>query len=104
MIVNEEMVKEALKEVYDPELGLDVVNLGLIYEIRITQGKDVYVKMTLTAPGCPIGDLITTAARERIKQIPGVENVEVELTFDPLWTPDRMSDEAKMMLGFLPPQ
>jgi FeS assembly SUF system protein len=98
-----EKVLEALKMVYDPEIPVNVVDLGLIYDIQVNQQeRSVYVKMTLTAPGCPVGFLVVEQAKEAIRaMIPSVEKVEVELTFNPPWTPDRMSDEAREILGFI---
>ncbi|ASJ15959.1 ring hydroxylating protein [Thermococcus chitonophagus] len=99
--LTEEMILEKLKEVIDPEIGLDVVNLGLIYELKINPDNTVYIKMTMTTPGCPLTLWILRAVEEKVLEIPGVKDVEVELTFDPPWTPDRMSDEAKRRLGMI---
>ncbi|AMM53286.1 metal-sulfur cluster assembly factor [Pyrococcus kukulkanii] len=99
--LTEDMVLEKLKEVIDPEIGIDVVNLGLIYELRINPDNTVYIKMTMTTPGCPLTLWILRAVEEKVLEIPGVKDVEVELTFDPPWTPDRMSDEAKRRLGMI---
>jgi len=82
-------ITEALRAVLDPELGLSVVELGLVYGIRI-EGGTVRITMTLTAPGCPLGDVMTQWARAAVGRVPGVEDVDVALTFDPPWTPDRM--------------
>lgn len=95
----EEMAWNLLKNVYDPELGLDVVNLGLIYELRVEPPR-AYVRMTLTTPGCPLHDSMGEAVRRALLSLPGVEEAEVELTFDPPWTPARLSPEARRMLGF----
>ncbi|MDK2870137.1 MAG: hypothetical protein PWP39_1372 [Pyrococcus sp.] len=97
--VTEEMILEKLKEVIDPEIGMDAVNLGLIYELRVNPDKTVYIKMTMTTPGCPLTLWLLRAVEEKVLEIPGVKDVEVELTFDPPWTPDRMSEEAKKRLG-----
>ena len=97
MITKEEIL-EALKEVYDPEIPVDIVNLGLIYDVKIEDGK-VKILMTLTAIGCPVGPLIVDMVKLRLLKLEGVNEVEVELTFDPPWTPDRMSEEAKKKLG-----
>ncbi|MFA4647670.1 metal-sulfur cluster assembly factor [Pyrococcus kukulkanii] len=99
--LTEEMILEKLKEVIDPEIGIDVVNLGLIYEVRVNPNNTVYIKMTMTTPGCPLTLWILRAVEEKVLEIPGVKDVEVELTFDPPWTPDRMSDEAKRRLGMI---
>ena len=99
-MVSEKEVWNALKEVKDMELGIDVVNLGLIYKVEVNEGKDVYILMTLTTPGCPLANAIVADVYDKIKSLPGVENVDIDLTFDPPWTPDRLSDEAKRLLGF----
>ena len=85
-----EQVLDALRNVFDPELGMSVVELGLIYGIEIQDGA-VTVTMTLTTPGCPIHESMSTWVREAVMKIPGVEDVTVTLTFDPPWTPDRIS-------------
>ena len=91
-------IKEALREVYDPEIPVNVYDLGLIYEIQIDAGQ-VYVQMTLTAPGCGMGPYIAQNAEWRIAEIEGVEDVEVDMVFDPPWNPDMITDEGKMLLG-----
>ena len=97
--VTKEIVLEKLKEVIDPEIGVDVVNLGLIYELEIRPDRTVYVKMTMTTPGCPLTMWILRAVEDKILEIPGVKDAEIELTFDPPWTPDRISDEYRKRLG-----
>ncbi|NJE04534.1 metal-sulfur cluster assembly factor [Thermococcus sp. MV11] len=97
--LTEDMILEKLKEVIDPEIGIDVVNLGLIYELRINPDNTVYVKMTMTTPGCPMTMWILRAVEDKILEIPGVKDAEIELTFDPPWTPDRISPEYKKRLG-----
>ncbi|HEX5449084.1 MAG TPA: metal-sulfur cluster assembly factor [Gaiellaceae bacterium] len=98
MPTNEEVV-EALRQVEDPELGMDIVELGLFYEAEI-EGADVKVTYSLTSMGCPAGPMIQEDIDRALGEIPGVGNVSSELTFDPPWTPDRMSDDAKFILGF----
>ena len=98
-MVSERQVLDALSSVIDPEIGLNVVELGLIYEVVITSEK-VKIRMTLTAPACPLASLIVQQAREKVESITGVKNVEVELVFNPPWTPERLSEEAKKKLGF----
>ncbi|WP_038057432.1 metal-sulfur cluster assembly factor [Thermus amyloliquefaciens] len=95
----EEQAWNLLRTVYDPELGLDVVNLGLIYELKVDPPR-AYVRMTLTTPGCPLHDSMGDAVRQALSRIPGVEEVEVELTFEPPWTPARLSPEARRLLGW----
>jgi len=97
-MVTKEEILEALKEVYDPEIPVDIVNLGLIYDVNIEDGK-VKILMTLTAIGCPVGPLIVDMVKLRLLKLEEVNEVEVELTFDPPWTPDRMSEDAKKKLG-----
>ena len=96
---SKEEVVEALRQVEDPELGMDIVELGLFYGAEI-EGPNVKVLYTLTSMGCPAGPMIQEDIDRVVQQIPGVERVESELTFDPPWTPDRMSDDAKFILGF----
>lgn len=96
----EEQAWNLLRTVYDPELGLDVVNLGLIYELKVEPPR-AYVRMTLTTPGCPLHDSMGDAVRQALGRLPGVEAVEVELTFEPPWTPERLSQEAKRLLGWV---
>jgi metal-sulfur cluster biosynthetic enzyme len=91
-------VMEALRQVDDPELGINVVDLGLIYEVRI-DGDTVYVQYTLTTMGCPIGPLIEQQIRQVIEPIEGLDKVDAEMVFSPPWTPDKMSEEAKAALG-----
>ncbi len=93
-----EEVMEALKEVVDPELGMNVVELGLIYDVAI-EGETVKVKMTLTVPGCPLAQLITEYVARRLHEMEGVKYTDVELTFDPPWSPEMMSPEAREKLG-----
>jgi metal-sulfur cluster biosynthetic enzyme len=97
-MVTEEVVTEALREVYDPELHYNIVDLGLVYDVD-TKNGDVHILMTLTTPACPIGPMIMAQIQEMVSILPGVTDVDVELTFDPMWSPDLMSDEAKADLG-----
>jgi metal-sulfur cluster biosynthetic enzyme len=92
-------VYEALREVEDPELGMDVVELGLVYDVEVDDSK-VKVIHSLTSMGCPAGPMIQEGMHEAAARVPGVQDVEVELTWDPPWTPERMSDDAKFILGF----
>lgn len=98
-MVTEELVTEALKEVYDPELHYNIVDLGLVYDVNVKNG-DVHVLITLTTPACPLGPMIMAQVQEMVSIMPGVTDVDVELTFDPMWSPELMSDEAKSDLGF----
>jgi metal-sulfur cluster biosynthetic enzyme len=94
-----EEVFEALRTVEDPELGMDIVELGLVYDVEVDDSA-VKVIHSLTSMGCPAGPMIQEGVYDAARSVPGVENVEVELTWDPPWTPDRMSDDAKFILGF----
>ena len=91
-------VMEALKDVFDPEIPVNVVDLGLVYDCKVEDG-DVSVKMTLTFPGCGMGPYIAQQAEWRIAEIDGVEDVNVELVYDPPWTPDMITEDGKKMLG-----
>jgi metal-sulfur cluster biosynthetic enzyme len=93
-----EEVFEALRQVEDPELGMDIVELGLLYDVEV-EGPKVKVIHSLTSMGCPAGPMIQEDIRGRAGEVPGVEDVEIELTWDPPWTPERMSDDAKFILG-----
>jgi metal-sulfur cluster biosynthetic enzyme len=92
-------VTDALREVIDPELGLDFVELGLIYEVTV-DGGSVQVTYTLTSPGCPIGPQVSEQIEEFVMDLDGVEDVQSTMTFTPPWTPDLMSEDAKFALGF----
>ncbi|MBQ12387.1 MAG: aromatic ring hydroxylase [Planctomyces sp.] len=93
-----EAVFETLKTVYDPEIPVNIVDLGLIYDVQVNE-KDVYVQMTLTFPGCGMGPFIAQQAEWAIQDIEGVEEVEIELVFDPPWSPDLISEAARSQLG-----
>ena len=97
--VTEDDVYEALEEVIDPELGLDFVSLGLVYDVEI-KDADVYVTFTLTYPGCPIGPQVSEQMREFVGQLQGIEKVHPKMVFDPPWSPDRMSEEAQVAVGW----
>jgi len=94
-------VLEAIKDVYDPEIPVDVYELGLIYEINIYPVNNIYVLMTLTSPACPSAEAIPAEIENKIKGIDGVNDVKVEVTFDPPYSQDMMSEAAKLELGFL---
>jgi metal-sulfur cluster biosynthetic enzyme len=93
-------VNDALREVIDPELGLDFVELGLIYGVEIDEPGAIKVTFTLTSPGCPIGPQVSEQIEEFVSELDGVQTVASEMTFSPPWTPDRMSEDAKFALGF----
>ena len=96
--VTKEGVIEVLKNVYDPEIPINVVDLGLIYDIQVTEGN-IFVQMTLTAPGCGMGPMIAQQAEWAVSELDGVEEVEVEMTFDPPWSPELISEDGKKLLG-----
>lgn len=91
---------QVLKTIYDPEIPVNVYDLGLVYNIVIEDEGKVKIVMTVTAPNCPIAESLPNQVRREIMQIEGVQDVWVELTFDPPWTPDKMSDEARMILNY----
>ncbi len=91
----------ALKSVYDPEIPVDIYELGLIYKVDLDDDRLLTVDMTLTAPGCPVAGEMPVWVEGAVRGVDGVEEVKVEMTFDPPWTPERMSDEAKLELGWL---
>jgi metal-sulfur cluster biosynthetic enzyme len=92
-------VFDALRVVEDPELGMDIVELGLLYDAEV-DGPKVHVTFTLTSMGCPVGPMIEQQIRETVESMEGVSDVEAELTWDPPWSPEKMSDDAKFILGF----
>ena len=92
-------VVEALRQVEDPELGMDIVELGLLYDVEVENSK-VKVVYSLTSMGCPAGPMIQQNVEEVVRSMPEVSDVETELTWDPPWTPEKMSDDAKFILGF----
>ena len=91
----------ALRQVYDPEIPVNIYDLGLIYDIQADADGQVFIKMTLTAPNCPIADDVVAQVRDAVADVPGVKDVQVDLVFEPEWTTDRMSEEAKLELGML---
>lgn len=98
-MVTENDIVEGLREIYDPELHYNIYDLGLVYDIGIKEDRSVKILMTLTTPMCPIGPMITEQIQEFLGLMPGVTGVDVEFTFDPAWTPEKMTDEARADLG-----
>ncbi len=96
-----EKIVEMIKTIYDPEIPVDIYELGLIYDVFVNDEMDVKVLMTLTSPNCPVAETLPVEVEEKIKTIDEVRGAEVEITFDPTWTQDMMSEEAKLELGFL---
>ena len=99
MAIIREQILEALKSVNDPELQLDIVSLGLVYEVKVENGKDIFVKMSLTTPGCPLVDYFMQNVKAALRGMQGVGEAKVTLTFDPPWKPSMMSEGAKAALG-----
>lgn len=97
----EERIIEVLKTVYDPEIPVDIYNLGLIYRVDVKDNADLEVDMTLTAPNCPAAEFLMEDVRIKLDGIEGLNNVKVNLVFEPEWDKDMMSDEAKLELGFM---
>jgi FeS assembly SUF system protein len=97
----EEEIVKMLKTVYDPEIPVNIYDLGLIYGVDIDSEKNVIITMTLTAPACPAADFIVEDVKMRVESIPGIKNVEVKIVFEPEWHQGLMSEEAKLELGFL---
>ena len=100
MMATVDDVTDALRDVIDPELGLDFVELGLIYDVEIEEPGIVRVTYTLTSPGCPIGPQVSEQIEEFVGDLEGVTDVQPTMTFSPPWTPERMSEDAKFALGF----
>jgi FeS assembly SUF system protein len=94
-------IMNAIKTIYDPEIPVNIYDLGLIYEIDVDDYDNVDIKMTLTAPNCPVADSLPIEVKEKVKEVNGVNNVNLELVFDPPWGPAMMSEEAKLELGYL---
>ena len=97
--VTKEQVLEKLKDVFDPEIPINIVDLGLVYDVDITDDNEVHVLMTLTAPGCGIGPQIAKQAEWAVAELDGLKEVTVDLTFDPPWSPDLLTEEGKLLLG-----
>jgi FeS assembly SUF system protein len=97
----EEAIVAMLKTVYDPEIPVNVYDLGLIYNVNVDEEKNVKIEMTLTAPNCPATDFIVEDIRMKVESIEGLQNVEINLVFSPEWSQDMMSEEAKLELGLL---
>lgn len=92
---------DQIKTIFDPEIPVNIYELGLIYEVNVKENKDVHILMTLTAPACPAAEIIPEEVKQKAKEVEGVQEVEVELTFEPPWDKEMMSEEAKLELGFL---
>jgi metal-sulfur cluster biosynthetic enzyme len=99
-IPTQEQVRDALRQVVDPELGINIVDLGLVYEVDVSEQGVVHIEYTLTTMGCPIGPLIEQQMQSFLEKVPGVSSVEAEMVLRPPWTPEMMSEEAKAALGY----
>lgn len=99
-MLTKQQLLDQLQNVPDPELGISIVELGLVYDVKINKKGDVDVLMTLTTMGCPLFDLIADPIKSELKKLEGVKKINVDLTFDPPWSPDKMSKESKIKLGF----
>lgn len=96
-----EKIVQVLKTIYDPEIPVDIYELGLIYDVFVNEDRDVKILMTLTSPNCPVAETLPVEVEERVKSLNAVKDAMVEITFDPPWTQDLMSEEAKLELGML---
>jgi FeS assembly SUF system protein len=96
-----EKIVKVLKTIFDPEIPVDIYELGLIYDVLVNEDHEVRILMTLTSPNCPVAETLPVEVEEKVKSIDEIKDVEVEITFDPPWTQDLMSEEAKLELGLL---
>jgi metal-sulfur cluster biosynthetic enzyme len=95
-----ELVRKALRQVKDPELGLNIIDIGLVYDVVVDDGGEVQVKMTLTSPGCPAGPEILGDAKRVVEELDGVTGVSVDLVWEPYWTPEKMDPRVRAFMGF----
>ena len=94
-------IVRVLKTIFDPEIPVDIYELGLIYDVFVNENKEAKILMTLTSPNCPVAETLPVEVEEKVQTIKGIDSCEVEITFDPTWTQDMMSEEAKLELGML---
>lgn len=99
-MITSETVRKSLKQVKDPELGLNIIDIGLVYDVEVSDEGGVHIRMTLTSPGCPAGPEIMGDAKQTVEALEGVTNVEVELVWEPYWTPEKMDPRVKAFMGF----
>jgi|TARA_B110000483_G_scaffold152393_4_gene181300 FeS assembly SUF system protein len=92
---------EVLRSIFDPEIPVDIYELGLIYDVKVSEDADIHILMTLTSPNCPVAESLPLEVKEKVRTIPEAKEVEVEITFDPPWTKDMMSEAARLELGML---
>lgn len=98
-VLNPEAIRQALRQVKDPELDLNIIDLGLVYDVEIVDG-DVRINMTLTSPGCPAGPMITNDAYKAVRALDGVKDVNIDIVWEPYWTPERIDPKLRAMMGF----
>jgi metal-sulfur cluster biosynthetic enzyme len=98
-VLNPETIRQALRQVKDPELDLNIIDLGLVYDVEVEDG-DVSIEMTLTSPGCPAGPMITNDAHKAVRALDGVKDVNIEIVWEPYWTPERIDPKVRAMMGF----
>jgi len=96
-----EKIVQVLKTIFDPEIPVDIYELGLIYDVMVSENKEAKILMTLTSPNCPVAETLPKEVEEKVEELQEIDSAEVEITFDPTWTQDMMSEEAKLELGFL---
>ena len=97
--LNDDVIRQALRQVKDPELDMNIIDLGLVYDVEVADGG-VHIKMTLTSPGCPAGPMITNDAYRVISGLPGVHDVNIDIVWEPYWTPERIDPKVRAMMGF----
>jgi metal-sulfur cluster biosynthetic enzyme len=98
-VLNADLVRQALRQVKDPELDLNIIDLGLVYDVEVEDG-DVRIEMTLTSPGCPAGPMITNDAHKAVRALEGVKDVNIGIVWEPYWTPERIDPKVRAMMGF----
>ena len=96
-----EQAVDVLRTIFDPEIPVDIYELGLIYDVQVSEDGDIHVLMTLTSPNCPVAETLPVEVKEKVRSLPDAKEVEVEITFDPPWTKDMMSEAARLELGML---
>ena len=96
-----EKIVQVLKTIFDPEIPLDIYELGLIYDVMVSDNKEAKILMTLTSPNCPVAETLPKEVEDKVMELEEIDHAEVEITFDPTWTQEMMSEEAKLELGFL---
>ena len=96
-----EQAVDVLRTIFDPEIPVDIYELGLIYDVQVSEDADIHILMTLTSPNCPVAETLPVEVQEKVRSLPDAKEVEGEITFDPPWSKDLMSEEAKLELGML---